>query len=106
MRRAKFSERDMRSDRLRILGVILARLVLSTIWIWLTGARQRCFDRLTRRSYDAHVKAGDLDLIARLRHRVLCLRVKLRINILEKCVGYSRRLNVGSMIDVLTDGHT
>src|SRR5262249_27326425 len=25
---------------------------------------------------------------------------------LEECVGYSRRLNVGSMIDVLTDGYT
>src|SRR5262245_61488203 len=106
MHGAEFSKRDMRSDRLRIFGVVLAGLELSAIWIPFSGARQRHLDGLARRSYDAYIKTSDCDFIAGFRHRVFCLGIKLRINIFEKFVRCGRRLNIGSMIDVLTDGNS
>src|SRR5437867_2519895 len=103
MNRAKFSERHVGSDGLRIFGIVLSGFEVGAIRIRPARAGQRRLDRFTSRSHYSNIETGHGNLVAGFRDGVLRLGVKRRINLLQKLVGSSAGLNVRAMIDELAN---
>ena len=103
MHRAKFPERNVDPDRLRVLGVVVARLEIGAIRIRLARAGKRRLNRLARRGDDAHIETRHRNPVAGFDDSVLCLGVERRVRLRQKRVGSFARLDVGAVIDELAN---